>query len=217
MTVRYYTKVLTNEGVMRESRYEETMLRRVGHVWVERVLPPASKLADKHQDKPSNQAAANSASAKKVALKVHDHEAFNPVMIPRHVMFENGKTRLEYVDSSTRQVIAVPASEYDNVNFDGSWVNAYFLVDPKQVATLPLAKRKSDVAGAVWRERDNGEVFQRVLWDEKRQIPLIVESGDKAGRFFNRFEVNVASSLRRELPWQQLKGYGQKEYADFLD
>ncbi len=39
LTVRYYSKVLTNEGVLRESRYEENMLRRPGHVWVERMLP----------------------------------------------------------------------------------------------------------------------------------------------------------------------------------
>ncbi len=138
-------------------------------------------------------------------------------MIPRHVMLENGKVRLEYVDSAHRQIIDIPQAEYDNVNFDGSWSNAYFLVDPQQLAKLPLSSRKSDVLGARWRERDSAEVFQRVLWDDKRQIPLIVESGDKAGRFFNRIEVAVKENRRQDLPWLNLKGYGKKEYSDFLD
>ena len=37
LLITYYSKVVTPEGVTRESRYEETMLRRPGHVWTARV------------------------------------------------------------------------------------------------------------------------------------------------------------------------------------
>ncbi|MDC8760649.1 hypothetical protein [Janthinobacterium fluminis] len=204
--IQYYSRVLTPEGVTRESRYEEKMLRRPGHVWVERVLPKT--------------AAAPEAPAKhKVAFKPaqHEHKEFNHVVIPRHLVLEQNKLRVEYVDAHARQVIAIPATEYENVNFDGSWDNSFYLLNPKLLAAMPLSKQVSSVPGARWREVEKNGVFQRVLWDEQKQIALVIESGDKAGTFYRRVDAKPQASLSRELPWLGLRGYGQKEYADFLD
>lgn len=200
--IQYYNKVLTAEGVTRESRYEEKMLRRPGHVWVLRAIPksvaaPAEPAAHKGE--------------------VHEHKDFNYVVLPRHVMLENNKVRLEYVDAHERQVIAVPSTEYENVSFDGSWSNSFYLLDPKLVAAMPLSGQASAVAGARWREVEKKGVFQRVLWDEQKQIPLVIESGDRAGTFYRRVDVKPMASLNRELPWLGLKAYSQKEYSDFLD
>ena len=89
--ITYYSRVLTPEGVTRESRYEEKMLRRPGHVWVERVLAPST---DAH-------AGHNHGETKKVALKAtqHEHKHFNPVLIPRHVTLEKNTVRVEYIDA----------------------------------------------------------------------------------------------------------------------
>lgn len=197
--VAYYSRVLTPEGVTRESRYEEKMLRRAGHVWTARVLPGSVV-----KDAPG-------------AAEAHRHKEFNHVALPRHVIMENNKVRLEYVDAHERQVIAIPASEYENVNFDGSWVNSFHLLDPKLVAAMPLSSRASAVAGARWRELEKNGVFQRVLWDEQKQIPLAMENGDRAGTFYRRVDVKLSAPLVGEPPWNRLQGYGRKEYADFLD
>ena len=91
--ITYYSRVLTPEGVTRESRYEEKMLRRPGHVWVERVLAPAT---DAH-------AGHSHGENRKVALKTstaptqHEHKHFNPVLIPRHVTLEKNTVRVEYI------------------------------------------------------------------------------------------------------------------------
>ncbi|GAA4033470.1 hypothetical protein [Actimicrobium antarcticum] len=205
LNVSYYSRVLTPEGVTRESRYDEKMLRRPGHVWVERVLPKV--------------AAATASAKQKVAFKVeqHEHKEFNPVVIPRHVILEKNKVRLEYVDAHDRQVIAIPVTDYENVNFDGSWDNSFYLLDPKLVTAIPLSKQASDIPGARWREIEKNGVFQRVLWDEKKQIALTIESGDRAGTFYRRVDVMPQVSAAGELPWNQTKGYSQKEYSDFLD
>ncbi|MES2259341.1 MAG: hypothetical protein V4724_12510 [Pseudomonadota bacterium] len=195
LRIQYYNKALTPEGVTRESRYEETMLRRPGHVWVARVLPPHAPQA----------------------AEGHGHKEFNHAMLPRHVLLENNKLRLSHVDAHEKQVIAIPASEYDNVNFDGSWENAYYLVDPKLVMAMPLSNQASAVPGARWRERVKNGMFQRVLWDEQKQIPLVIESGDKAATFYRRIDIKPQAGLTRALPWSNLAAYGQKEYADFLD
>ncbi|MHA4871460.1 hypothetical protein ACXZ1M_27610 [Duganella sp. PWIR1] len=192
--IAYYSKVVTAEGVTREARYEETMLRRAGHVWSARLLP---------------------AHAEEHTPGAHKH--FNHVVLPRHVVLDNNQPRVEFVDGHAREVVAVPRSEYDNIGFDGSWDHAYYLLDSKRLKAMPLSSRASTVPGARWREREDKGVFERVLWDDRKQIPLVVESGDKAATFFNRMELTVQPTLTRELPWQKLKGYAQKEYSDFLD
>ena len=208
LSIQYYSKVLSPEGVTREARYEEKMLRRPGHVWVARVLP--KNVVDQHDE-------VYESGKKKVVSQEKEHSHFNHVVLPRHVVLENNKLRVEYVDAHGKDVVAIPAAEYDNVNFDGSWENAYYLLDPKLVNAMPLSKQASSIAGARWREREKNGVFQRVLWDEQKQIPLIIESGDKAATFYRRVDVKPLASLSRELPWQNLKGYAQKEYSDFLD
>ncbi len=208
LSITYYSRVLTPEGVTRESRYEETMLRRPGHVWVARVLAPSP---DAHADHDGHN--------QKVALKEaqHEHKHFNPVVIPRHVMLEKNTVRVEFIDAHDKVVVSIPKSEYDNVNFDGSWENSFYLLDPKLVAAMPLSKQVSKVAGARWREAEKNGVFQRVLWDEQKQIPLIIESGDRANTFYRRVDVRQQASVSKAQPWTNVRNYAQREYSDYLD
>jgi hypothetical protein len=195
LKIAYYSKVVTPEGVTREARYEEKMLRRSGHVWTTRVMPAHAE--ESH------------------AAGAHKH--FNHVVLARHVVLENARPRIEFVDSHEKQVVSIPPAEYGNVSFDGSWDHAYYLLDSKRVKSMPLSPRVSTVAGARWREREEKGLFEHVLWDDQRQVPLVIESGDKAATFLNRMEIAVQPGLTRDLPWQKLKGYAQKEFADFLD
>lgn len=196
LSIQHYSRVMTAEGVLRETRYEETMLRRPGHVWLARVLP-----------------------AQRAAKPAHGHAHKHPnyEVLPRHVTLERDQIRLEAVNAAEREVISIPPGEFENANFDGSWVNAFFLMDPQRVAALPLSKRPSTVAGARWREQEKNGLFQRVLWDEARMVPLVVEAGDRAGTFFERVTVKPHPALAKSLPWTQVKGYAQREYSDFLD
>lgn len=197
MSVKYYSRVLTREGVLRESRYQEKMLRRPGHVWVSRVLPKTAVKDEEHEG--------------------HEHKHFNYVMLPRHVAYDGRDMHVEFVDFHDRAVVNIAASEYENVNFDGSWANTLYLIDPKNVMAMPPLSQSSPVAGARWYGDEKNGIFQRVLWDEKKMIPLIAETGDRAGTFFKRIEVKPQAVLAKLLPWEDLQGYAQKEYADFLD
>jgi hypothetical protein len=199
LKIKYYDRALTAEGVLRESHFEETMLRRPGHVWTARVLPAFATKQHAHEH--------------------HEHEErhFNPVALPRHVALNGNEIKLEFVDRSKKEVINIVASEYENVSFDGSWINAYFLVDPQQVVTMPLSAKESSVAGARWYEQEKNGVYQRVLWDEQNMIPLEVETGRRDGTMLRKVSVEIVSKTSKETPWSNVKGYIQKEYSDFLD
>lgn len=214
LQISYYSKVLTAEGVSREARYQDKMLRRAGHVWLERIVPQSmlktshaaelKKIAHKH-------------GAEKSSEKLTEHQHFNPVLIPRHVQLENGKLRIEFIDRTEKMTVSVPPSEFNNVNFDGSWANNYYLIDPALLKNMKQSAKQSNVDGAVWYEREKNGIFQKVLWHAQKQIPLMVESGDRAGTFYQSVEVKVAANTQAQLPWVNLKGYIHKEYADFLD
>lgn len=146
----------------------------------------------------------------------HEHKHFNPVLIPRHVMLEKDTVRVEYIDAHDKVVVSIPKVEFENVNFDGSWENSFYLLDPKQVAAMPLSKQASKIPGARWREVQKNGNFQRVLWDEQKQIPLMIESGDLANTFYRRVDVKQ-EPLSKGQPWSNLKNFAQREYSDYLD
>ncbi len=198
LTIKYFNRELTPEGVLRESSYQEKMLRRSGHVWSYRVLPGRVSANDNtHQN--------------------HEHKEFNHIVLPRLVKFDGNKPSVEFINVHDRQVINIVPTEYDNVNFDGSWLNAYYLIDPKVVAAMPVSQRPSSVSTSHWHEIAKNGLFQRVLWDEKLLIPLLIETGDQKNTFFQRISVTPDVKLTKDLPWNHLQGYAQKEYSDFLD
>jgi hypothetical protein len=132
-------------------------------------------------------------------------------------MMDNKQVRINYIDLRGKAVVAIPVSEYENVNFDGSWEKAFFLLDPTLLKAIPPTARASSVPGARWREREKNGIFERILWDDKRKIPLVIESGDKASTFYRRIEVTARAASVTDLPWNKLSGYAQKEYSDYLD
>ena len=198
LTIKYFNRELTPEGVLRESSYEESMLRRSGHVWSYRILP--GKTVANGTTHPN-----------------HEHKDFNYIVLPRHVKFDSNKVSVEFINTHDRQVINIVPTEYENVNFDGSLLNTYYLIDPKIVVAMPVSQRPSSAAHARWHEVTKNGLFQRVLWDEKLLIPLVIETGDQKNTFFQRITVSPNPGLTKDLPWNHLQGYAQKEYSDFLD
>lgn len=204
LSIVYYDRALTSDGVLRESRYEETMMRRPGHVWVARVLPKwAEKALVAHEHKEHGDE--------------HDHKHFNHVSLPRHISQDGGQVRVEYVDHANKQVINIVATEFENVDFDGSWINAYYIADPLVVLAMPLSKNKISEGQFSWHEIDRKGIFQRVLWDAKNLIPREIETGKNDGSIFRKVSIKVNPSVSAKSPWLDTKGYVQKEYSDFLD
>lgn len=204
LSIVYYDRALTSEGVLRESHYEETMMRRPGHVWVARVLPKWHEKAQLAHENPEHNAE-------------HEHKHFSHIALPRHVALKDKQLKVEYIDHPNKQVVNIVATEYENVDFDGSWANSYYLVDPSVVAAMPLSTSRSAEGQSRWHESVKNGVFQRVLWDEQNLIPREIETGKNDGSIFRKVSIKVNPALSSRLPWLDIKGYAQKEYSDFLD
>lgn len=198
LTIHYLNRELTSEGVLHENSYDEKMLRRAGHVWNERILPKHANLKDTTHPN-------------------HEHKDFNYIVLPRLVTLDGNKLSVEFINLHDRQQIYIAPTEYENVNFDGSWANTFYLVDPEIISSMPVSRRASNIANTEWHEAEKKGLFQRVLWDKKSGIPLLIETGDLAGTFLHRMEIKLQQKPVQNLPWQHLQGYTQKEYSDFLD
>ncbi|WP_175818762.1 hypothetical protein [Burkholderia sp. BCC0419] len=215
--LQHESRTVTADGVTRTTLYRERMVRRDGHVWVERVLPAAA--AGEHDDDHGHDHDAGRRTGVQPAAAHAGHKHFNFQAAARHVTYDGKSARIEYVDAANRTVVSVPPAEYETTGFDGSWDNAYYVTPPSQLKRLAVAKR-GDAPGTVWYEQavdtPSARGVNRILWSERLQAPLSVEYRSADGRVTRK--LTLAPAKRRDtLPWQTLAGYSRKEYADYLD
>jgi len=213
------SRTVSADGVTRTTTYRERMVRRDGHVWVERVLPVAA--AGGHGSDHDHDHDAGVHAGVQPAAAHAGHKHFNFQAAARHVTYDGKTARIEYVDTANRTVVSVPPAEYETTGFDGSWDNAYYVTPPSQLKRLAVAKR-GDVPGTRWYEQavdtPGARGVNRILWSDKWQAPLSVEYRSADGRVVRKLTLTPATAARREtLPWQTLASYTRKEYADYLD
>ncbi|MCA7936052.1 hypothetical protein [Burkholderia cepacia] len=217
------SRTVTADGVTRTTLYRERMVRRDGHVWVERVLPAAAAggggQGDDHDH--DHDAGPGRRAGVQPAAAHAGHRHFNFQAAARHVTYDGKTARIEYVDAANRTVVSVPPAEYETTGFDGSWDNAYYVTPPSQLKRLAVAKR-GDAPGTLWYEQavdtPGARGVNRILWSETLQAPLSVEYRSADGRVVRKLTLTPAPAARREAPpWTTLARYARKEYADYLD
>lgn len=202
--ITYQSRTVSHAGVTETRQFRNLLVRRPGHVWMERVVP-------------SRRGDAGHVHAVAAVAPGHKHMDFDTSS--QHLSrTTTGAIRAEYVDHAQRMVVFVPATEYSVSGFDGSWDNAAALVAEKTVKGMPASSRKSDVAGAQWHEQARNGWYNRVLWSNHLKVALIVESGKADGAVERRTVVTPKATMPdAQLPWKKLGGYVQKEYDDFMD
>ncbi|KAF0813669.1 hypothetical protein IGB42_02021 [Andreprevotia sp. IGB-42] len=195
--ITYETRVVSAEGVTKQTAFQERWVRSRDHVWSERVVP---------------------------ANAVHEHEAndghehdLNFATAAKHVYMEKGgKPALQFVRRPQKTIIRMGESEYAQFGFDGSWDSSALLIDRRQLANMRKIAKPATEAGASWLEQRKGEQYIRVLWSETRQMPLVIESGTQDGGSWSRLTMKP-QAMPAVLPWTQLAGYVRKDYMDLLD
>lgn len=198
LKIEHSITTLSADGITRDVRYAERMVRQGDQVWLARVLPPHAHEAEEHA----------------AGGKAHKH--MDVAAAARWVQRgDDGALRVRLVNAHDQLVVDVPQPDWGNVGFDGQWAAARHLLDPAQIQRMKPLERTAP-AGARWYQGGTAAMKVLVLWDAKGQFPLRVESSNTQGTS-RSVTVATREPLPATLPWSQLAGFKQKEYSDLLD
>lgn len=191
------TRRLRSDGVTEVFRYQERLYRHGDTVWLERVLPRGD-------------AAANEPAT------AGEHGP-NLQILPRWISRNpDGSAALALVSKTERYVVRVKAIEFGRLGFSGSWAMESSLIDPASLQALPASGRRAAQPGARWHKGTSRGRYSHILWSERLQFPLAIETGSVDGRSTSRTSVAI-ESLAKPLPWTGLEGYVEHEIDDFGD
>jgi hypothetical protein len=185
----YEEHEVSADGVVRDARWQERLVRCGEESFRERMLPERRVKVDGKHDE-------------------HDHPDL--ALVAKH--YVNGK--VELVDRTRKLIIEVSAPEFGSIGFDGSFDGAAHIVRADVRKQMhPIDRRAPE--GAIWLERRSGTRYQRVLWSSQLDLPLAVESGDDDGTQTQKLTVTPEPASTP--PWTELAGYAHKEWADLGD
>ena len=185
------------DGVTESFHYQERMTRVGDAVWLERVLPPGY-------------------SPDRQPSTAGDHGP-NLQILPRWIRkAEDGAATLTLVNRADRYVVAVKPIEFGRLGFGGNWIAESNLIDPMTINGMKPMTRASSEPGARWFEAVYKGRYSRVLWSEKLQFPLAIETGTENGRSTSRTAAQI-KELPKVLPWTDLNAYAEREIDDFGD
>ncbi|MGQ5525240.1 hypothetical protein ACUHMQ_18530 [Chitinimonas sp. PSY-7] len=196
-TLNYESRMVSSDGITKQSHFRERFVRSADHIWTERIMPAN---AQAHQHGEDDKHSHSLATAGK--------------LITRDT---KGGVALSFVRTTEKIIYLTQPREYSTVGFDGSWEGNWSLVNPAQFKQMQRSKRAAQV-GTVWYEGRSKGVFEKVLWDEKNEIALVIETGTSNGSRYSKTTFTPGNFPERAaLPWNNLAGYLKRDYEDLLD
>ncbi|WP_028452219.1 hypothetical protein [Chitinilyticum aquatile] len=197
-TLTYESKTLTSDGVLKQTRFQEKLIRSDQAVWTQRLIPKGAPQHNHAEDDHGHKHNLNFA----LDGKLIDRDA-------------KGTLRLRYVRSEDKTIIEPRPTEYGMMGFDGSWEHAYYLLDRNDLKKMKALDRAAP-ANSRWYELRNPQRYTLVLWDSRLELPRSIETGNSNGTFSNRITIEPGTAPGT-LPWQTLQGYRTIAYEDLLD
>lgn len=193
LLVTHTTVAAGADGIKRSTEFSERMVRRDNQVWLERVVPQGWHLAidPAHADK--------------------EHKHLDVAVAARWITHDDaGKLRVRLASREDKVLVDVDKTDFANIDFDGSWLAAYHLIDPAALKRMKTAGIKGDLT--TYLSVDKARQL-KVVWNDRLKVPVLVES--VSGAFSKKTVVEVRPA--RALPWQVTQQYARKDYSDYLD
>ena len=184
------------DGVKRSTEFSERIIRTPDTVWVSRVLPTNAHTHSHHDQAKGGNA----------------HKHFDATTSTRWITKDaSGILKVRLVPSDEKVLVNVTKPDFSNIGFDGSWEAAWSLIDPASLKRMKAGPVKGDLVTYTMVEKDR---TLKVVWNNKLQIPTLVESFDKNSR---RETLVQVVGTPTELAWNKLQGLITKDYSDYLD
>ena len=182
------------DGIKRSTEFAERVSRSKDNIWVSRVLP------------------AHAHSAKDHAEGGKEHKHIDVSTASRWISKDPaGNAQIKLVPNDGNVLVSVSKTDWENVGFDGSWDAAWGLIDPASLKRMKAGAAAGDLTTYTLAEKGR---HVKIVWNSKLHIPALVESSDPSSRRQTTVQVLQSASSR---PWDQLQGFTQKDYSDYLD
>jgi hypothetical protein len=196
----FESMTITAEGVKKQTQFQERFIRDKNIVWSERIIPKSVAHTDSahHTEEEEHEHNLNFATAGKWLVRSPDNQI-----------------KFSFVREQDKKIIEPRTSEYGTLGFDGEWETAYYLVNRAALKKMSTLKRTAP-EGAQWYQKQDAQQFTRILWDEKKEIPLAIESGKLDGTSNNTITLAITPAPTK-MPWTTLSGYQTIAYEDLLD
>ena len=194
----FESMAITSEGVKKQTQFQEQFIRDNNVVWSARIIPAS---APQHKQLPNE----------------HDDEHnLNFATAGKWIVRDaNNTLKFRFVRVDEKKIIEPRTSDYGTLGFDGQWETAYYLLD--RTALKKMTKlNKPSAEGTSWYEKTTAQDFTRILWDERNQLPLSIESGRTDGTLDNKITLAIVPAPKI-MPWQKTSGYQTVAYEDLLD
>lgn len=195
--VTFESTAITPAGVTKQTRFQERLLRDNNIVWSERIVPQVTRQQEHlHQQEP------------------HHHD-LDFSRAGKWMELQNNQVSFRLVLREDKRIIEPRINEYGTLGFDGVWETAYYQINRAVLQTMQVINKPA-AKDAVWYERKSEKEFTRILWDQKNEIPLTIESDSSDGNSNTKITF-VLVAAPAEMPWQKLLDYETIAYEDLLD
>ncbi len=209
LSIRYASFSIGRDGVERETRHANRMLRTADTVWIEREWPAALRESAGHGHAHAHEPAGGGHGAGH--RHAHDETLNVPLLLQRDA---EGRIDVQSVLSDRRRVIHVDLAHYGNVGYGGSWPAAWSLIDPRALDGMAIIGAPKN--GVQRYESREAERTTRVDWDIKGRYARQISVRDAHGTTW-RTMTATPRPMPARLPWQALGDYSQGDYSDLLD
>ncbi len=201
----FESMALTAEGVKKQTWFQEKFIRDTNTLWSQRIIPHAAH----HDHKKKNH------KEEDHKQEQHKHNLNFATAGKWLVRDVNNHIKFSLVRSEEKTIINPRVSEYGTLGFDGVWETAYYLVNRDSLKKMTVV-RKAAPEGATWFEKKDTKQFTRILWDERKQIPLSIETASVDGTSTNKITLAITAAPS-VLPWNTIGSYQNIDYEDLLD
>lgn len=199
----FESMTLTAEGVKKQTYFQERFIRDTNVVWSERIVPTVAKHHDHHEENGHE------------GHEGHEHNLNFATAGKWLVRDANNQIKFAFVRNDEKKIINPRISEYGTLGFDGVWETAYYLVNRDALKKMTLLS-KAAPEGAKWYEKKDAKRFTRILWDERKEIPLTIETGSFDGTSNDKITLAITPAPAT-LPWKSISNYQNIAYEDLLD
>jgi hypothetical protein len=202
LRLSYENRSIGNDGVTRDSRHSDLMVRRAGVVWIERELPAVLRENESH---------GHTHAPGPHAGHAHNDAQGAPLLLRRGA---DGTVAVQVVLHNQKRVIDVELGHHGNVGYGGSWAGAYWLIDPASLKRMEVVgPARNGVQSYRLRQ---GERVTLVDWDIAGHYARRIEQKDGHGLSSQRMTATPVATPK-PLPWDALGGYARGDYSDLLD